>query len=206
MWRKYSYLVLLSYLIIGFFIWPQVGIIALVCMLAPIIVAVKHGRKWCGWYCPRGSLWDNVFTKINNNKKIPKWAQNKYFRIFIVGLIFTVFFYQMYFAWGDLGKIGLVFLQIIFITSIVGAVLGLVYNPRTWCSFCPMGSIAAWVSPRKIRKINNECIECKKCAKVCPMQVITEVKKGAIIEDKDCLQCDNCIETCPQNAISCENC
>ena len=35
---------------------------------------------------------------------------------------------------------------------------------------------------------------------------ITEVKKGAIIEDKDCLQCDNCIETCPQNAISCENC
>ena len=112
----------------------------------------------------------------------------------------------MYFAWGDLGKIGLVFLQIIFITSIVGAVLGLVYNPRTWCSFCPMGSIAAWVSPRKIREINNECIGCKKCAKVCPMQVITEVKKGAIIEDKDCLQCDNCIETCPQNAISCENC
>ena len=69
MWKKYSYFVLLTYLLVGFWLWPQVGVIALVCMVAPIVLAFKYGRKWCGSYCPRGSLWDNVFTKINDNSK-----------------------------------------------------------------------------------------------------------------------------------------
>lgn len=69
MWKKYSYFVLLTYLLVGFWLWPQVGVIALVCMVAPIVLAFKYGRKWCGSYCPRGSLWDNVFAKINDNKK-----------------------------------------------------------------------------------------------------------------------------------------
>ena len=46
MWKKYSYFVLLTYLLVGFWLWPQVGVIALVCMVAPIVLAFKYGRKW----------------------------------------------------------------------------------------------------------------------------------------------------------------
>ena len=28
MWKKYSYFVLLTYLLVGFWLWPQVGVIA----------------------------------------------------------------------------------------------------------------------------------------------------------------------------------
>ena len=44
---------------------------------------------------------------------------------------------------------GRVFWTIILITTIVGIVLSFIYAPRTWCSFCPMGTISRWVAPRK---------------------------------------------------------
>ena len=41
----------------------------------------------------------------------------------------------------DAKYIGLVFWQMCMVTSFIGVVLAVMYKPRTWCAFCPMGTI-----------------------------------------------------------------
>lgn len=202
-WKKYSYLILILYLLAGFFAWPALGIIALVCMLAPVILAPFLGRKWCGAYCPRGSLWDSVFAKIIPSREVPKWAKAFEFRVFTLLFIFTVFGVQMYFAWPDWNEIGLVFLRIIFITTLVGVLLAFRYSPRTWCNFCPMGTLAAWSSTKKKgMQVSDSCVNCKLCAKVCPMNLRPFEAKGNRFIHTDCIKCQECVKVCPKKALT----
>ncbi|MDR3565703.1 MAG: 4Fe-4S binding protein [Negativicutes bacterium] len=200
-WKTISYLVLILYLSIGFFLFPIIGSIALVCMLAPVVMAIWRGREWCGLYCPRGSLWDQVLTKINSSKKIPGWAKTKEIRIFMLVLIFSVFGWQMGYAWPDPVAIGLVFLRIIFITTIVGILLALIYSPRTWCNFCPMGTLAAgFAAGKKPILVNDDCVKCGLCAKACPME-LSPYTSGSEFAHPDCLKCGVCIASCPKDAL-----
>ena len=57
-----------SILILGMFDF-RIGLIALICMIAPIVVAIFKGRFWCGNLCPRGNFYDNVVSKFSNKKK-----------------------------------------------------------------------------------------------------------------------------------------
>ena len=47
-----------------------------------------------------------------------------------------------------------------------------VFVPNFWCRFvCPYGALlglASWLSPMKIRRNPEPCIDCAKCAKACP--------------------------------------
>lgn len=47
------------------------------------------------------------------------------------------------------------------------------------------------------------CIGCKKCAEVCPGNLIeVEQKKAVIVYEKDCWGCASCLKECPVGAIS----
>ena len=200
-WQRVSYLVLLAYLAIGFSLYPVIGSIALICMLAPVVMAVSRGREWCGLYCPRGSFWDQVLARLNPSNKIPAWAKTKSVRLFMLSLIFTVFGWQMAYAWPNLAAIGLVFLRIIFITTILGVVLALVYSPRTWCSFCPMGTLASWLSAgKKPIVVSKHCVQCDLCAKTCPMQ-LSPYESGTLFAPADCIKCGKCIDACPKRTL-----
>ena len=146
--RPYLFWILLAFLATGL-VYPAVGIIALTCMIAPVAVAPFRGRYWCGNYCPRGSFYDHVLVKLSPQRKIPAFFSHTVFRAVMVLFIMSVFTVQMIYAWGDWAAMGKVFVQIILITTIVGIVLGLIYHQRTWCSFCPMGTLASSISRRK---------------------------------------------------------
>lgn len=45
--QKYMYWLLLVFLAVGFF-YPPIGLIAIICMVAPVSVAFYKGRFWCG--------------------------------------------------------------------------------------------------------------------------------------------------------------
>lgn len=199
-WKKYAYLILFVYLLAGMF-FPVIGVIAIICMLAPVVTAIKKGRFWCGNYCPRGSLWDQVLTGINARTSIPAWARSKVTRIFMLVTIFTVFGWQMYYAWPDPGAIGMVFIRIIFVTTVVGVILAAVYSPRTWCSFCPMGTLASWLSHGKSPLLlNHACVKCGLCSKACPMG-LSPYESGSIFAHPDCIKCGKCVSVCRKTAL-----
>lgn len=192
---------MLAYLLVGFFFFPALGLLALVCMLAPVLLAPFKGRYWCGNYCPRGSLWDEVFSKINPSRKIPAWARKPSFRYGVLALIMVLFTWQMINAWPDLNAIGMVFLRVIFITTLIGVFLAIRYSPRTWCSFCPMGTMASLFSRGKNPiRVASSCVSCGICAKACPMD-LEPYKKGELFADPDCIKCGICVEKCPKNAL-----
>jgi ferredoxin-type protein NapH len=201
-WKRFSYIILLLYLLVGFSVFPVLGSIALVCMLAPVVMAFYRGREWCGLYCPRGSLWDQLLAKVNGSTTIPGWAKTKAIRALMLVVIFAVFGWQMVYAWPDASEIGLVFLRIIFITTIVGIILALVYSPRTWCNFCPMGTLASLASSgRRPLLVSDGCVDCGLCAKACPMQLSPQHSRP-VFDHPDCLKCGACVAICPKQALS----
>ena len=201
------YWILLIYLVVGFF-YPVIGLLALICMIAPVAFAVRRGRWWCGNACPRGNLYDRLLSKYSPHKPIPAFVRTFGFRLFMVLFIFTMFGVQMYFAWGDWVAMGRVFWMIILITTVVGVTLSFIFAPRTWCSFCPMGTLSNWVTPRsgrlpeKYRRVfvKSTCqMKCKSCSRVCPMQLTPYDSRGNTegFLDPDCIKCGRCTVACP---------
>lgn len=204
------YWLLAVYLIVGYF-FPAVGLVALICMIGPVAFAVSRGRWWCGHACPRGNFYDRVLGKYSPHKPIPAFVRSKGFRLFMVGFIFAMFGWQMYGAWGDWGAMGRVFWNIIVATTLVGIVMAFVFAPRTWCTFCPMGTISAWVSPKKGGgkafkniHVDSSCqMKCKSCARVCPMQLTPYDCRGAAegYLHPDCIKCEKCTMACPTHIM-----
>lgn len=204
LWKKYSYFALIAFVLLG--LWDfRIAIAAVICMVAPIVVSLFKGRFWCGNLCPRGSFYDNLVTRISKNKKVPKFLKSKIFRAVMVIFVMTMFTTGIRNNWGDLYGIGMVFYRIIVVTTIVGVILSLFYNQRTWCHFCPMGTIASVISKlrrsKNVLHISADCVTCKICEKKCPIGIVPYEYKENILSHPDCIQCGKCVSACPKNAI-----
>lgn len=203
-WKKYSFIVFIAFVLVGLFD-ARLAITAVVCMVAPIVFSLFKGRFWCGNLCPRGSLYDQVVSKFSNNRQVPKFLKSNIFRTFMVIFMLSMFAFGIYQNKGDLHGIGMVFYRIIVITTIIGVVLSLFYSQRTWCHFCPMGTIASVISKsrnsKKILHISSACISCKVCEKKCPMGIIPYDYIGNRLSHPDCIQCGKCVQVCPKNVI-----
>ncbi|QNU66201.1 4Fe-4S binding protein [Ruminiclostridium herbifermentans] len=204
LWKKYSFLALIAFVILGL-LDSRIAIAAVVCMVAPIIVSIFKGRFWCGNLCPRGSFYDNLIIKFSNNKKAPRFLKSNLFRAAMVIFMMTMFAFGIYKNWGDLFGIGMVFYRIIVVTTIIGVILSLFYNQRTWCHFCPMGTLASLISKfrksKNVLQISADCVSCKICEKKCSIGIVPYEYKENILSHPDCIQCGECVNVCPKNAI-----
>lgn len=204
LWKRYSFLALVAFVIVGLFDL-RIAVAATVCMVAPIVVSFFKGRFWCGNLCPRGSFYDNVVSKFSSKKKVPGFLKSNIFRSFMVIFMLSMFTLGIYKNWGDLSAIGMVFYRIIIVTTIVGIILSFFYNQRTWCHFCPMGTIASIISSfrksKNVLQISEDCVSCKICEKKCSLGIVPYEYKENILSHPDCLQCGKCVSVCPKNAI-----
>ncbi|WP_416176153.1 4Fe-4S binding protein [Clostridium sp.] len=185
----------------------RIALAVIVCMLGPIVLALLGKRRfWCGNICPRGSFYDNVVSKFSNKKKVSKFIKSVYFRVAVIVVMFYMFGSGVYKNWGNLAGIGMVFYRMIVVTTIIGILLSFAYNRRTWCNFCPMGSIASGISKikksNKVLKVSSSCVSCKICEKKCPMGIVPYSYKGNILDHPDCIQCGACVNACPKDAIN----
>lgn len=61
-------------------------------------------------------------------------------------------------------------------------------------------SMGSFSEEKKGFIINNSCIGCEKCAKICPQKCIESGSTYKIIQN-NCLHCGLCFENCPVNSI-----
>ena len=204
LWKKYSFIILIGFLLLGV-MDLRFAVVAIICMIAPIIVSIFKGRYWCGNLCPRGNFYDNVVSKFSNKRKAPKFFKSYYFRALVFIVMMTMFTLGVKKNWGNLYSIGMVFYRIIVVTTIIGVILSLIYNHRSWCNFCPMGTVASVVSKfrksKKVLHVSGSCVSCKLCEKKCPLGLVPYDYKDNILSHPDCIQCGQCVKVCPKKAI-----
>jgi polyferredoxin len=201
-----SSIVFLFILIAGAF-YPLLGYFIPLCMVLGLVSGFSHGRKWCDWFCPRGSFFDALIRPISPKKEIPRLLKNHPFRIAVFVFLMSVMAINLILRWPDPDKIGRFFMIMLYITTAAGIILALIFHQRSWCSFCPIGSLINWTSrdASHLKIDSAECVECKLCFRTCRMQIKPFLFKGEdtrAVRDRDCLRCGLCVAVCPKDALS----
>lgn len=152
----------------------------------------------------RRFFYDIILSKLSLQKPVPKFFRSVYLRIFMMMVLMTVLTVKLIPVWGDYYAMGKPFVLVLTVTTIVGIILGVIFNERIWCMFCPMGTMANWLGRGKqLLQISSGCKECGACAKVCRMQIIPQnYKTSGEVTHGDCLKCSYCVKVCPVNALS----
>lgn len=223
--RSYGWMLTVLIAIGG--LWePKLGLLVIFIMAGLTISGFFTGRYWCGNICPHGSFFDKIILPISKNKKIPDFLKSKTM-IFGFLLFFSFNFVRKIISisslWGSfqfLEKLGMLFSNTYLMVLIVGGFLAIFINSRTWCQFCPMGSIqkathslgkAFGVTKKTEKKITISdkelCLACGKCARVCPFQLTPHLEFSGVnqFDDPNCIKCSTCIESCPLGILSLSN-
>lgn len=187
---------------IGGLWYPALGYFMLLVFAAIFLISPFRGRWFCGNLCPRGSFVDFWVSKISRKKKIPATLRSLWIRLPIFFLLMGFMGYRISGTIGGLNtfeKIGMVFVIMCLVTTAVATLLGSYLSPRAWCSFCPMGTAQRLLGGKRypLKLAKEKCINCKKCEKVCPMQL--KILQGD--ENPDCIKCGRCVSACPKDAL-----
>ena len=201
---------------------PRVHPAAMFLLLTFLAMAFLFRKAFCSWLCPIGTfseyLWRAGKKFFGRNFFLPRWLD-----LPLRGLKYLVL---GFFAWAistmsvmgirdfmtspygliadvkmlnffrHIGETGLIVLGVIVVAS--------VFVPNFWCRFlCPYGALlglTSWLSPMKIRRNPEPCIDCAKCAKACPSAL--PVDKLVKIQSVECTGCLECVAVCPaENAL-----
>jgi polyferredoxin len=188
---------------------------AFILMYVAFALAIVAGPAFCGWICPfgsfqewLGSLGRKIFRKRFNNFIPPRVDHYlRYFRYAVLALVIygtaasasLVFsHYDPYEAlfkfWGGETTLSA------FI--VLGAVIALaLFIERPFCKYaCPYGALLGLFNLFRIfqlRRSEANCIDCKSCDRVCPMNIT--VSEGKLIRDHQCISCLKCTSefSCP---------
>jgi polyferredoxin len=201
---------------------PHVHPAAMFLLLTFSAMAFLFRKAFCSWLCPIGTiseyLWRAGKKVFERNFFLPRWVDLplrslKYLLLgFFVWAISTMslmgirdFMTSPYGLIADvkmlnffrhIGETGLIVVGVIVAAS--------VFVPNFWCRFlCPYGALlglTSWLSPMKIRRNPEPCIDCAKCAKACPSAL--PVDKLVKIQSVECTGCLECVAVCPaENAL-----
>ena len=207
---QYVMLALLPIVVIGGYLWPKIGFVVVALILFFTVLASRRGRLYCGWLCPMGAFHERLLSHVSRNQPIPMFFKTPWFRwgLFIAMMSFMSF--RLVAAWGSPDALGNVFRTMWIVSVSLAIITGIYLKPRFWCSVCPMGTMQGVLSKNThMLSVDDSCIECKKCEKVCPIgtypgafKVVGEIGQ---VPSAKCLRCSNCTVNCPQGALSFQN-
>jgi polyferredoxin len=203
--------------------WLHTGIIndihpsGLFIFVAIVAVSVVMKKAFCSWLCPIGTLSEALWmlgTKMfGHNFTLPKWLDYPLRALKYLLLLFFVwaigrmdvpalqdFINSPYNKVADV-KMYLFFAQIttLGLWTIIILVLLSVIVKNFWCRFlCPYGAllgIASFLSPLKITRTKETCVDCDLCTKSCPSNI--KVHEVGRVWSDECTSCLSCVEVCP---------
>jgi len=186
-------------------------------LIAFVAISFLFRKSFCGWLCPAGTvseaLWRLGRRTFRRNFRLPRWADLalRSVKYILLGLFayavgnMSVEAIQA-FLQGPYGIIADVKMLNFFrylgataaLTLAVIALLS-VFVQNFWCRYlCPYGALLglpALLSPLRIRRDANLCIDCAKCAKACPSAL--PVDRLVTIQSAECTGCLECVAVCP---------
>jgi polyferredoxin len=196
---------------------PEIHPAAMFLFIAFLAISLIAKKAFCSWICPVGTLSEalaGIGKKIfHRNFRLPRWLDIplrglKYLLLaFFVTIIGTMsaaaideFMHTPYGVIADVKMLNF-FRDMSETAAIVLAVLVLlsIVVENFWCRYlCPYGALmglASLLSPLKVRRNLTACIDCAKCAHVCPANL--PVDKLIQIRTVECTACMACIASCP---------
>jgi polyferredoxin len=186
-------------------------------LIAFVAMSFLFRKAFCSWLCPVGTiseyLWRAGQKLFGGNFHLPRWLD--------IGLRGLKYLLLGFFAWAvtsmavdelaafmnspygviadvkmlnffrHMGETGAIVLGVMVVASL--------FIQNFWCRYlCPYGAllgITALVSPTRIRRNPESCIDCAKCAKACPSAL--PVDKLITIQSAECTGCLECVAVCP---------
>jgi len=201
---------------------PAIHPAAMFLFMAFVLMSLLLKKSFCSWLCPVGTLSERLWSAgqriFGRTFRLPRWADIplrglKYlllgFFLFAIGgmsaAALEAFMYTPYGIVADVKMLNF-FREIGMTGLIVIAVLALLSMlvQNFWCRYlCPYGAwmgLVSLLSPMKIRRDAEACIDCGKCARACPAGL--HVDRLVQIRSVECTACMECIAACPaENAL-----
>ncbi len=201
---------------------PAIHPAAMFLFIAFLLMSVLLKKAFCSWLCPVGTLSENLHKLgkriFGRNLRLPKWADVplrglkylllSFFLVVIGGMSAEMLLGFMNTPYGLIADVKMMnfFLHMGLTAAIVVAVLVLLSMlvENFWCRYlCPYGALlglTSLLSPLKIRRDADACIDCAKCARACPANL--PVDKALQIRSAECSACMVCVAACPaENAL-----
>ncbi len=187
-------------------------------LLAIILMSVLLKKSFCSWFCPIGTLSENIgeFGKKLFGRNFGVWRWLDYplrsLKYLMLAFLVYVVFFQMdvpslrAFLDSPYNKVADVKMLLFFtdISRFSLAVIGLLILfsliiRNFWCRYlCPYGALLGFLgvfSPFRITRNADSCIDCAKCSKVCPNRIA--VDKVKVVMSDECTSCMACVDACP---------
>jgi polyferredoxin len=203
-----------------FFVTGQIPLIhpaAMVLLASFLAGSLLFRKSFCGWLCPVGTvseyLWKLGRQTFGRNFGLPRWLDIglRGLKYILLGLFACAvasmpaqalvdFLQSPYGIVADVKMLNF-FRFMGFTAAVVVAVIVLasVFVQNFWCRYlCPLGALHGLVSllsPLRIRREPDKCIDCAKCAKACPSRL--PVDTLVQIRSAECLGCLECVAVCP---------
>jgi len=194
-------------------IHPAATILVILALLSALLLR----KSFCSWVCPVGLISETLARLgrklFGHNFKVWRWLDRplqslKYLLLaFFVWAIFTMsaealqaFIQSPYNKVADV-KMGLFFVNLghVGITVVLVLIVGSILIHGLWCRYlCPYGALLglfSWMSPVRIRRTAEGCIDCSLCDEACMARL--PISKLNSVRSVECTGCVDCLAVCP---------
>ena len=172
--------------------------------VAKIFGPLLFGRGWCGYACWTAMVLDFLPFKTPLKPRIKKLGLLRYLTFtFSLLLVIALFLFKV----AHLEKI-MLYLFIIgnILYYLSGIILAYIFKDnRAFCKYlCPVTIFLKPMSYFSLLRVHfdkTKCIGCKKCLKVCPMNVEVNNDSRKRKNATECILCYECVKACPAKAL-----